>query len=218
MDETYRFQADLQQAIANNLKEYTSNYKILLFEGECKPYISLLNYFDNISINTSNNELEFNMKIDENRLKNITKDEKEKIKKISWKNQMRDIMIQKNEYYSQEDKEKVIDQIYEILEAEENRIKKLRKITNKDIGIMKSIQKMLKFNFNYESDIDYSDEVIGIAMDLHKMNLDKIDLQNIIHSALNVDIFTICALYDFENESDEILGIRFCWLIDLEEK
>lgn len=218
MDDTYRFQTDLQQAVANNLKEYTSNYKILLFEGECKPYISLLNYFDNISININNNELEFNMKIDEDKLKNITKDNMKKIKKISWKNQMRDIVIQKNEYYSQEDKEEILNQIEEILEAEKNRIKKLRKITNKDIKTMKAIQEMLKLNFNYETYIDYSDEVIGIAMDLPKINLDKIDLKNILLSTLNVDVFTICALYDFENESDELLGIRFCWLIDLEEK
>ena len=167
----------------------------------------------NICIN--NNRLEYKIKLSQNRIKDFSDEQKIKLKKINWQNQLNDVIEQKTTY-TEEQKQEAVEEIISLLEEEQNRNKKLRKVTDDDKEKMMLLKHFLSFLFNYDTDAEMLEDTLGIGMDVTEINLDKEQIQALILMGSLSDIFTICTLYDYENDTDEVLGIRFCWLIDLE--
>lgn len=226
MDETLRMKVDIQHCIANNVTEFSTNYGMLLFEGEYKQNIFCLSYYNLLKISVKNNKLLFDIKLDKDKIKELSQEELQEVKKASDKIRYIDMIGQmqeqnKTEEQKEIEKENISNFLNHIIEKAERKQEEqtYRKALKDDYNKMNIIKSILDNAFNINCNIEEKEEYISISLNCKELTLNQEMLYKLILISYFTDIFTICPLYK-ENEdidNEEVIGVRLFFGIQLKE-
>ena len=226
MDETLRMKVDIQHCIANNVIEFSTNYGMLLFEGEYKQNIFCLAYYNLLKISVKNNKLLFDITLDKDKIRELSQEEIKEIKKASNKIRYIDMIEQmqeqnKTEEQKEIEKENMSNFLNHIIETAERKQEEqtYRKALKDDYNKMNIIKNILDNMLNINCKIEESEENISISINCEELILNQEMLYKLILISYFTDIFVICPLYK-ENEDiddEEVIAVRLFFGIQLKE-
>lgn len=224
MYDVIRTKTDIQQCIANGIKEFSTSYGMLLFEGNYKEYLNSFSFYKNLEIKPSNDKLIFNIELCKYKIKMISKENMKKIKDISNNIQCFDMLeqiweINKTDEQREAEKDNSITMINNLLENIQLNEKEYRDPTKNDFEKMERAKQTLDCIFNTNTEIDVSEYYLSIGINFENIKLNKIDLEKIVNIAQDLDIFVICPVYETEDLDDNIMiGVRLFFAINLEKE
>lgn len=227
MDETLRMKVDIQHCIANNVTEFSTNYRILLFEGQYKQNIYCLAYYNLLKLCVKDNKLLFEISLDKDKIKELSQEELSEVKKASDKIRYIDMMEQieeqnKTEEQKEIEKENMSSFLNHIIEKAEMKQEQqtYRKASKDDYNKIKIIKNILDNTFNINCNIEETEEYISISLNCKELTLNQDMLYKLILISYFTDIFVICPLYKENDDIDdeEVIGVRLFFGITLKQE
>lgn len=207
-----QMKVDLQKAVANNINEYEAIYDTLIFEDESWDYFKSFKFFENLKIAIKNNDMIFNIRLDKEILKKLTKEDIERIKKNDLKHRLQECIVQKivKDNFSDNAKYEIIASI-ENKEINEEEVE-AREPNSIEIIKMKEIQRILKEELNMNSELVTGEVYYYLQIISPEIELNKKGLKILFQIIQEVDIFSILPTF---NDKDEIDGIKLFFGINL---
>ena len=201
-----KLKQDLQLAIANNVKDFKSDYKSLIFDKENKEHIQTLYFIENLKVTVENNKLLYNVKMNEKIIKKLSSADIREIQQVSIKTRITNLFLEKMAKHNMiqfEDYSKIRKEIV----TETKKLHEGQKIK------MKTIQQILKEKFNIETELKASQVYLSLEANLPELNLSREMLQELESMFKELDVFAIVP--QFNDEYDDIQGVRFFMGISL---
>lgn len=202
---------DMQQAIANNITEFTSDINYLFFDKTNMKKIYLLSGFQELTIRHNKERIFLNCTLAQNMLKMITDEDMEKIKEGSIQTQIATALKEEGNI-----KGTFINKsILENLEEKEYTYRKATKNEKLKIAALKGVlYNLLKIDFTIKN----SECFLSLETEIDNITLNENQLLTLLHIIeLFFDNFLISPVYKDE-ESEEISGIRLFLGISLREE
>lgn len=219
-----RFKTDVQQAIANEIKEYETSYNNLIFDNNTKEFLKTLFFLENLKINVKNNKLNFKIKLNENKLKMISAEDLEKIKLADLNIRLQDLAVQKAaiKIPDQEIAELVnnlTDEFIDKMFDTEIDNKTYRKATQEEKDKMIMIRDILKNDFNIDFKLEESENFLSLSANLENVEFDYKMIAKLHFLAKQIDIFSILPYMEEATiDSEKINGARLFFAIKLSEE
>ena len=216
-----RMKKDMHQAIANGIKEYSAKYNSLIFNKETSEFQAMFWFAEQIKINIQDNKLFFKIKINQEKINQITEEEMASIKRNDIRSRIEDLIMQKFvnaiggdmvsvEEYSFSDE--MVDAIFSGADEEEE----YRKIENLDKIKLKAIKDVFKNDYNLDFKINYGESFAYLDLCQDEITLNKKALNAILQTLEILDVFIIAPQYNEEDDTAE--GVRLFFGIDLSIK
>ena len=216
-----RMKIDIQQAIANGMKEYVANYNSLIFNEQTREFQGLFWFSKEIKISVKDNKMLFKIKLNEDRVSKLSEEDMKKIKENDIKSRTEDLIIQRfvveqlggdlEKLEEHTFSEELIEQIFNNEEEKECRdIEKLDKIK------LKAIKDVFKNDYNLDFKINYGESFAYLDLCQDEITLNKKALNAILQTLEIIDTFIIAPQYN--EEDDNVEGIRLFFGIDLSVK
>ena len=92
---TTSLKCDIQQAIANNVKDFNANYRSLIFDNDNREHIKSLFFIENLNIKVQDNKLLYNVKINEEAVRLLSLSDIKQIQKTDIKSRIENLFIEK---------------------------------------------------------------------------------------------------------------------------
>ena len=200
-----KLKQDLQLAIANNVKNFKSDYQSLIFDKENKEHIQTLYFIENLKVTVENNKLLYDIKMNEKVVNQLSSADIREIQRVSVKTRITNLFLEKMEQHN----------LLEI-KIEKNKKQtavKMVKLHEGQLIKMKSIQQILKEKFNIETELKISQVYLSLEANLPELNLSKEMLQELESMFKELDVLAIVP--HFNDENDNIQGVRFFMGISL---
>lgn len=200
-----KLKQDLQLAIANNVKNFKSDYQSLIFDKENKEHIQTLYFIENLKVTVENNKLLYDIKMNEKVVNQLSSADIREIQRVSVKTRITNLFLEKMEQHN----------LLEI-KIEKNKKQtavKMVKLHEGQLIKMKSIQQILKEKFNIETELKTSQVYLSLEADLPELNLNREMLQELESMFKELDVLAIVPL--FNDVYDNIQGVRFFMGISL---
>ena len=214
-----RMQIDMQQAIANGIRNYKAFYNSLIFNEQTREYQGFFWYSDEIKIKIQDNKMLFEITTDETKVNSLSKEEIEKIKQNDIMSRSMELAIQSlveekfgGHIMSIEEHSLFDDMVANILEGadeEEN----YREISTLDKKKLVAVREVFKNEFNLEFDIYDGESFAYLELVQDEITLNKKMLNTILKTLELLDTFIIAP--QFNEESEEVEGVRLFFGIDL---
>lgn len=200
-----KLKQDLQLAIANNVKNFKSDYQSLIFDKENKEHIQTLYFIENLKVTVENNKLLYDIKMNEKVVNQLSSADIREIQRVSVKTRITNLFLEKMEQHN----------LLEIKvgKKEEKTAVKMAKLHEGQLIKMKSIQQILKEKFNIETELKTSQVYLSLEADLPELNLNREMLQELKSMFKELDVLAIVP--HFNDENDNIQGVRFFMGISL---
>ena len=198
---------DIQQAIANNVKEFQNSYKSLIFNEESKRHLKSLHFIEELKIVVDNNRLLYNIKINEEAIKSLTNEDMQKIQQIDFQSRVR------NMFFEQLAECKLLN-FKNIFQTEQKPPRKNKKLHEGQRIQIKIIQQILKDKFNIEAKLKESKIYLSLEADLQKLALDRDMLEEL--EKIGEEVSVLAIVPQFSDEYDDILGVRLFMGINLD--
>ena len=196
---TTSLKQDIQQAIANNMKEFKANYRSLIFDEENREHIKSLFFIESLNIKVENNKLLYDIKINEEARKLLSMSDIKEIQKVDLHTRIKNLFIEKAVKFK-------------LLKTDFNKKEKITAVKmaklneGKRIAI-KTIQQILKEKFNLETKLKESRVYLSLEAELQEFNFNKEMLQELESMFGELDVFAIVP--QFNDVYDDIQGVRF---------
>lgn len=196
---TTSLKQDIQQAIANNMKEFKANYRSLIFDEENREHIKSLFFIESLNIKVENNKLLYDIKINEEARKLLSMSDIKEIQKVDLHTRIKNLFIEKAVKFK-------------LLKTDFNKKEKITAVKmaklneGKRIAI-KTIQQILKEKFNLETKLKESRVYLSLEAELQEFNFNREMLQELESMFGELDVFAIVP--QFNDVYDDILGVRF---------
>lgn len=207
VDDTYRLKMDIQNCIANHIIYFKAKYSHLFFEGDYFENIRSLNFLDKLNVTVENEELIFDMKLNEEIFNCIDAETLLQIKKINWKNQMIDIweqeLIDNEVILSREETMEIVENLRKEIEKR-NKIYRKLKVGESDYFL--EIKNNLKENFNLDFNLKITSDFIALEYFADKIEMNQQLLEFLLKEGLKMDMLLIAPQID--ESTDKIIGVR----------
>lgn len=206
-----RMKMDLQQAIANKIHKYETNYNSLVFEDENWEYFKTFYLFKRFKIKVKNNQMYFEVELNNEKLKEITKEELEKIKELDFKNRFQECLIQQM-VSEQLSNNAMYEIVPTVLQKEITENEKTREPSSIEKIKMEEIQRILKEKINIETQLKIGEAYFYLESNLKEIEFTEEKIEYLFDIVNEIDNFSITPI--FKND-EEIDGIRLFFGIDL---
>lgn len=203
-----KMKQDINEAISNNIKEYKSNYNLLVFDKDNKEYIKSFFFMKELKIKIQNNKLLYNIKLDENVINKISNKDKKIIQKKYLEKRVKNLFAEKLHF------ENIINYCKNTLiehYVKDNKEYESSKIKKSDISKMNLIKQILKEYFNIESTLKKGECFLFLESVQQEINFNKGMLSELEDIFNQIDVFSITPKF----YGEKIIGIRLFWAIDL---
>lgn len=191
---------DIQQAIANNVKEFKANYRSLIFDDENKEHIKSLFFIENLNIKTQNNKLLYNIKINERAVELLDLSDIKHMQKIDLQSRIQNLFLKKAIKFK-------------LLKTDFNKNTKkitateMAKLNEGKIITIKTIQQILKEKFNLETKLKKSKIYLSLEAESTEFNFNREMLKELESMFEQLSVFAIVP--QFNDIHDNIQGVRF---------
>ena len=197
---------DIQQAIANNVKEFKANYRSLIFDNDNKEYIKSLFFIENLNVKVTNNKLIYNIKMNEEAINLLNMSDIRQIQKIDIQTRIKNLFIEKAVKF------KLLKTDFD--KKEKNTAVEMVKLNEGKRITIKTIQQILKEKFNLETKLKESRVYLSLEAELPELNLNREMLKEL--EGMFEEVSVLAIVPQFCEENDDIQGIRFFIGIGLE--
>lgn len=194
-----KLKQDLQLAIANNVKDFKSDYKSLIFDSENREHIQTLYFIENLKVEVVNNKLLYDIKMNENVVNQLSSADIREIQEVSIRTRITNLFLEKMAEHNLLE--------IKIGKKEEKTAVKTAKLHEGQIIKMKSIQQILKEKFNIDAEMKTSQAYLSLEANLPELNLSRDMLQELESMFKELDVLAIVP--QFNDEDDNIQGVRF---------
>ena len=194
-----KLKQDLQLAIANNVKDFKSDYKSLIFDNENREHIQTLYFIENLKVTVENNKLLYDVKMNEKVIKQLSSADIREIQQVSIKTRITNLFLEKMARHNLLE--------IKIEKNKEQKAVEMAKLHEGQIIKMKAIQQILKEKFNIETELKISQVYLSLEAELPELNLNKEMLQELESMFKELDVLAIVPL--FNDVYDNIQGVRF---------
>ena len=194
-----KLKQDLQLAIANNVKDFKSDYKSLIFDNENKELIKSLYFIENLKVTVANDTLLYDIKMNEKVVELLSSADIREIQKISIKTRISNLFIEKAVKF------KLLKP--ELNKKQEQTAVKMAKLHEGQIIKIKSMQQILKEKFNIETKLKSSQVYLSLEADLPEIEFNREMLRELESMFSELDVLAIVP--QFNDEYDNIQGVRF---------
>lgn len=216
-----RMKKDMHQAIANGIKEYNAKYNSLIFNEETSEFHAMFWFAEQIKIKIQDNQLLFNIRLNQEKIDKITEEEMASIKRNDIRSRTEDLVMQKFisqiggdvssvQEYSFSDE--LVANILAGADEEEN----YREISTLDKKKLVAVREVFKNEFNLEFDIYDGESFAYLELVQDEITLNNKALKTILRTLELLDTFIIAP--QFEDESEDAKGVRLFFGIDLSAK
>lgn len=190
---------DIQQAIANNVKEFKANYRSLIFDNDNREHIKNLFFIENLNIKVQDNKLLYNVKINEEAVRLLSLSDIKQIQKTDIKSRIENLFIEKAVKFK-------------LLKTDFNKKEKITAVKMAKLNegkriTIKTIQQILKEKFNLETKLKESRVYLSLEAELQEFNFNREMLQELESMFGELDVFAIVP--QFNDVYDDIQGVRF---------
>lgn len=196
---TTSLKCDIQQAIANNVKEFKANYRSLIFDNDNREHIKSLFFIENLNIKVQDNKLLYNVKINEEAVRLLLLSDIKQIQKTDIKSRIENLFIEKAVKFK-------------LLKTDFNKKEKITAVKMAKLNegkriTIKTIQQILKEKFNLETKLKESRVYLSLEAELQEFNFNREMLQELENMFGELDVFAIVP--QFNDVYDDIQGVRF---------
>ena len=196
---TTSLKCDIQQAIANNVKEFKANYRSLIFDNDNREHIKNLFFIENLNIKVQDNKLLYDVKINEEAVKLLSLSDIKQIQKIDMKSRIENLFIEKAVKFK-------------LLKTNFNKkgqhtATEMAKLNEGKRITIKTIQQILKEKFNLETKLKESRVYLSLEAELPELNLNREILKELESMFEELSVFAIVP--QFNDVYDNIQGVRF---------
>lgn len=190
---------DIQQAIANNVKEFKANYRSLIFDNDNREHIKNLFFIENLNIKVQDNKLLYNVKINEEAVRLLSLSDIKQIQKTDIKSRIENLFIEKAVKFK-------------LLKTDFNKKEKITAVKMAKLNegkriTIKTIQQILKEKFNLETKLKESRVYLSLEAELQEFNFNREMLKELENMFNELDVFAIVP--QFNDVYDDIQGVRF---------
>ena len=197
---------DIQQAIANNVKEFKANYRSLIFDNENREYIKSLFFIENLNVKVTDNKLLYDIKMNEEAINLLNMSDIRQIQKIDIQTRIKNLFIEKAVKF------KLLKTDFD--KKEKNTAVEMVKLNEGKRITIKTIQQILKEKFNLETKLKESRVYLSLEAELPELNLNREMLKEL--EGMFEEVSVLAIVPQFCEENDDIQGIRFFIGIGLE--
>lgn len=193
-----RLKKDLQLAIANDIKEYTGDYRTLLFDRTYKDYFQSFYFIKEMTVKTDGKKLIYHIKIDENAIKKLSLEDIKIIKKNVFETRVKDILIEKMV--------QIAPYRFDgngVFPIEENPRRNEFSFQKAKID---TIQEILRKNFNIETEFKQNDSYLYLVATQKELYFNKEMLNELGDIFIQIDSLAITP--QFSEHNSEIIGVR----------
>lgn len=213
-----RMKKDMHQAIANGIKEYNAKYNSLIFNEETSEFHAMFWFAEQIKIKIQDNQLLFNIRLNQDRIDKITEQEMQKIKENDIRSRTEDLIMQKfvtsigGDVSSVQEYSFSDELVADILAgAEED--EKYREIEKLDKIKLKAVKDVFENDYNLKFEIYDGESFAYLDLVQDEVILNKNALNSILQTLEILDTFIIAPQYN--EEDDTVTGVRLFFGIDL---
>lgn len=196
---TTSLKCDIQQAIANNVKDFNANYRSLIFDNDNREHIKSLFFIENLNIKVQDNKLLYNVKINEEAVRLLSLSDIKQIQKTDIKSRIENLFIEKAVKF------KLLKSDFD--KAEKVTAVKMAKLNEGKRITIKTIQQILKEKFNLETKLKESRVYLSLEAELQEFNFNREMLKDLENMFNELDVFAIVP--QFNDVYDDIQGVRF---------
>ena len=202
---TTSLKCDIQQAIANNVKEFKANYRSLIFDNDNREHIKNLFFIENLNIKAQDNKLLYDVKINEEAVKLLSLSDIKQIQKVDLQSRIKNLFIEKAVQFKllkpSFDKEKPLTAVQTVKLKEGKRL------------AIKIIQERLKESFNLKTELKESQIYLSLEAELPEIKFNREMLEALENIFSELDVLAIVP--NFNDVYDNIQGVRFFMGINL---
>ena len=202
---TTSLKCDIQQAIANNVKEFKANYRSLIFDNDNREHIKNLFFIENLNIKAQDNKLLYDVKINEEAVKLLSLSDIKQIQKVDLQSRIKNLFIEKAVQFKllkpSFDKEKPLTAVQTVKLKEGKRL------------AIKIIQERLKESFNLKTELKESQIYLSLEAELPEIKFNRELLEALENIFSELDVLAIVP--NFNDVYDNIQGVRFFMGINL---
>ena len=197
---------DIQQAIANNVKEFKANYRSLIFDNENREYIKSLFFIENLNVKVTDNKLLYDIKMNEAAINLLEMSDIRQIQKIDIQTRIKNLFIEKAVKF------KLLKTDFD--KKEKNTAVKMAKLNEGKKITIKTIKSILKEKFGLETKLEESQNYLSLSAELPEINFNREILKEL--EGMFEEVSVLAIVPQFCEENDDIQGIRFFIGIGLE--
>ena len=190
---------DIQQAIANNVKEFKANYRSLIFDNENREYIKSLFFIENLNVKVTDNKLLYDVKINEEAINILNMSDIRQIQKIDIQTRIKNLFLEKAVKF------KLLKT--DFTKSEKKTATEMVKLNEGKRITIKTIQQILKEKFNLETKLKESRVYLSLEAELPELNLNREMLKELESMFEELSVFAIVP--QFNDVYDNIQGVRF---------
>ena len=194
-----KLKQDLQLAIANNVKNFKSDYQSLIFDKENKKHIQTLYFIENLKVTVVNNKLLYEIKMNEKAINQLSSADIKEIQEVSIRTRITNLFLEKMAKHN-------------LLEIKVDKKEKqtavgMVKLHEGQIIKFKAMQQILKEKFNIEAELKTSQVYLSLEANLPELNLNREMLKELESMFNELDVLAIVP--HFNDLYDNIQGVRF---------
>ena len=197
---------DIQQAIANNVKEFKANYRSLIFDNENREYIKSLFFIENLNVKVTDNKLLYDIKMNEAAITLLEMSDIRQIQKIDIQTRIKNLFIEKAVKF------KLLKTDFD--KKEKNTAVKMAKLNEGKRITIKTIKSILKEKFDLETKLEESQNYLSLSAELPEINFNREMLKEL--EGMFEEVSVLAIVPQFCEENDDIQGVRFFMGIGLE--
>ena len=197
---------DIQQAIANNVKEFKANYRSLIFDNENREYIKSLFFIENLNVKVTDNKLIYNIKMNEEAINLLNMSDIRQLQKIDIQTRIKNLFIEKAVKF------KLLKTDFD--KKEKNTAVKMAKLNEGKKITIKTIKSILKEKFSLETKLEESQNYLSLSAELPEINFNREILKEL--EGMFEEVSVLAIVPQFCEENDDIQGVRFFMGIGLE--
>lgn len=197
---------DIQQAIANNVKEFKANYRSLIFDNENREYIKSLFFIENLNVKVTDNKLLYDIKMNEAAINLLEMSDIRQIQKIDIQTRIKNLFIEKAVKF------KLLKTDFD--KKEKNTAVKMAKLNEGKKITIKTIKSILKEKFGLETKLEESQNYLSLSAELPEINFNREILKEL--EGMFEEVSVLAIVPQFCEENDDIQGVRFFMGIGLE--
>lgn len=190
---------DIQQAIANNVKEFKANYRSLIFDNENREYIKSLFFIENLNVKVTDNKLLYDIKMNEAAINLLEMSDIRQIQKIDIQTRIKNLFIEKAVKF------KLLKTDFD--KKEKNTAVKMAKLNEGKKITIKTIKSILKEKFGLETKLEESQNYLSLSAELPEINFNREILKEL--EGMFEEVSVLAIVPQFNDIYDDIQGVRF---------
>ena len=190
---------DIQQAIANNVKEFKANYRSLIFDSDNKEYIKTLFFIENLNVKVIDNKLIYNIKMNEEAINLLEMSDIRQIQKIDIQTRIKNLFIEKAVKF------KLLKTDFD--KKEKNTAVEMAKLNEGKKITIKTIKSILKEKFGLETKLEESQNYLSLSAELPEINFNREMLKEL--EGMFEEVSVLAIVPQFNDIYDDIQGVRF---------